>query len=365
MKRFKILIVWLLVIGQPDVLFCDYVMMVLFAGTGNSKVFQMDDNGVMSHQYDLILTDRNEPMELCFSPDGRWGLVGYDMTQSKPETHITTLLNIDHNRIIHVQNTIDNKYGKFISISPDSEYGIYGGNLKTLKYINHYNYNIIPTDNKYIAHWSGGFSKLNNYLYTDDIYRPGIIQECTITDDGKTTTTGVVVDISPATAFQGVYVSPDGKTCIALSTGTYNITSLRINKDVGLSLAHQYEHTDSSPVDIGFTPNSCYFLVSFFDCDGSDGGELRSFSIDDESKISFVNSINLPQCPHRMAVTPDGKYAVIAGVLLGTTYFCVVEINEDGTLTYLPEKDFEYPGLINKFAFVPPYKGEGTSFMVY
>ena len=269
MKSLKILIAWLLIIGQPGVLFCDYVMMVLFAGTGNSKVFQMDDNGVISHQYDLILTDRNEPMELCFSPDGRWGLVGYDMTQSKPETHITTVLGINNDRIIHVQETIPNSFDKLVAISPDSKYGVYGQNLNTLRYYSDRTFEDIPTDNDYLAGLYADFSSYSGNLITDSGWPGGEVREFTLLENGKTTTTGVIVDISPATAFQGVYVSP------------------------------------------------------------------------------------------------DGKYAVIAGVLLGTTYFCVVEINKDGTLSYLPEKDFEYPGLINKFAFVPPYKGEGTSFMVY
>ena len=359
MKSLKILIAWLLIIGQPGVLFCDYVMMVLFAGTGNSKVFQMDDNGVISHQYDLILTDRNEPMELCFSPDGRWGLVGYDMTQSKPETHITTVLGINNDRIIHVQETIPNSFDKLVAISPDSKYGVYGQNLNTLRYYSDRTFEDIPTDNDYLAGVYADFSSLNGNLITNSGWPGGEVREFTLLENGETTTTGVVVDISPATAFQGVYVSPDGKTCIALSNDGSKITSLKINPEDGLSIAHQDESIKSGPYDIGFTPDSKLMLVSFYDCDGSHGGELRCFAIDDESKFSLVNSLDLPGCPHGMALTPDGKYAVMCDFRLGDIYFYVVEIGENGELTYLPENDFQYPGFLSALTFVPDPRANG------
>ena len=363
MKYAIIIVAWLLIIGQPGNVFCDYILFCLYTGTGQSRVFNMDRDGFLSYHYDLTLTDLNEPVQVCFSPNAKWGLVGYDMSQSKPETHITTLLKIGIDRKIYVHETLQNSYGRLVAISPDSKYGVYGQNLNTLKYHSNGTIENIHTDNSYIAGIYGDFSSYNGNIITNSGWPGHEIKEFILLADGRTTITENIVDINPTMALLGLQVSPDGRTCIALSNSESKITSLRINQNGEIILAHEHTEPKSGPVDLGFTPDSKYLLVSFYDCDGSDGGELRCFSIDNESRLSLVKSLDLPNCPHGMAVTPDGKYAVVCDFILGKTYFYVVEISENGGLTYLPDRDFEYPGLMTALSFVPDPKSH--LFMLY
>ena len=356
MKSLKILIAWLLIIGQPGSIFCDYTLVCVYELNPVLRIFKMSDAGKLSFDYTVDVG--GNPDSICFAPNGKWGLVG-SHTTSAEFTHKTMIISIDDEKKIHYVGYVPNEYEKLIAISPDSKYGVYGQNLNTLRYYSDRTFEDIPTDNDYLAGVYADFSSLNGNLITNSGWPGGEVREFTLLENGETTTTGVVVDISPATAFQGVYVSPDGKTCIALSNDGSKITSLKINPEDGLSIAHQDESIKSGPYDIGFTPDSKLMLVSFYDCDGSHGGELRCFAIDDESKFSLVNSLDLPGCPHGMALTPDGKYAVMCDFRLGDIYFYVVEIGENGELTYLPENDFQYPGFLSALTFVPDPRANG------
>ena len=362
MKYVKIIIAWLLIIGQPGVLFCDHIMMCLFSSVGHSEIFNVSDNGEIIHQYNLTLTERNVPFKMCFSPDGRWALVGYDTTPSIPNTHITTLLKVDKNDIVHVQATLDNGYNELVTISPDSKYGVYGQNLNTLRYYSDGTFFDIPTDESYLSGKYGDFSKYSGNIITNSGWPGGEVREFTLMDDGRTTTTGVVVDISPATGLKGLFVSPDGKTVIALSyIDGYEITVLKVHEEGGLSVTQQFTPLSTGPRDVDFTPDSRFALITFYD---SDGEKVRSYEINEKSELTLVDAIFLPGSPGEdMAVTPDGRYCITRELIRGRSYFYVVAIDKDGYLTYLPDNDYDIPGFVSDIAFLPNVEPHG--FMLY
>ena len=354
---------WLFLWAQPCLLFSDYVMMCTFFENPEARVFNVSDEGSINYEYSLTVTQGASPESLVFSRNGKCGLVGVHTTYYPP-THIITVLGVDNSDTISVLGTVHNENEILVAISPDSKYGVYGRNLQTLRFNSDNTYELIPTENPNLSGIYGDFSSLSGNLITNSGYPGKKILEFTLLPDGRTTATGVVVDISPSPGFQNVKVSPDGKTCIVLSIAEYNITSLRVNESGGFSIAQQFHSQSSNPFDIGFTPDSKYVLISFID---DEDGNIRSFQINEDSTLTLVDAIVLPYYPGEdMAVTPDGKFAITRGLIQSKSYFDVVRIHEDGTLEYLPEKGYIDNLPVSDMEFVPPQiTAAGNTWLMY
>ena len=349
MKRSTItmLIAWLLLMGQPGIIFADYVMMCTFFQNPEARVFKVSDDGDISLDYSLEVG--GYPLSIEFAPNGKWGLVGGNTTVGHPDRQITIVLGVDQNRKISVLGTAHNEYGPLVAISPDSKYGVYDAELRTLSFNNRdKTFTVIPCDNPVSAGFYASFSFLNNNFYVENGYQT--VVEYSISQDGKAKPTGFTLDISPSDGYQDIKVSPDGKTCILLTIGTYEITSLRILKNGGCSIAHQFNTSSYTPDEVYFTPDSKIAVVAFWDQEN-----LRSFLIGGDSKLIEADAIDLPGYPGEdMAITPDGKYVITRELILSNSYFYVVRINSDGTLEYLPEKNYACSGAVSAMAFVPP-----------
>ena len=343
---------WLLLfLGQPSPLFADYTMMCTFSSNPEARVFKVSDEGAITFDYNLRLTEVHEPMQIEFAPNGRWGLVGYD-SGSTPETQLATILKIDENYQISVLGSVHNEYYSLVAISPDSKYGVFGQNLQTLRYYTDNTYDVVPTENSYLAGLYADFSSLSGNLMANAGWPGEKISEFKILPDGRITGTGVVVDISPSSGFQGLKVSPDGRTCIVINTGDYRITSLRINELGGFSIAQQFNSVSANVSDIGFTPDSRYVFISFID---PEDGNIRSYAINPDSTLTLVQALSLGNdCGEDMAVTPDGKFAITRHLYFSRSYFNVVRINHDGTMEYLPENDYMDINPVSDMEFVPP-----------
>ncbi len=338
-------------------------MMCTFFSNPTAKVFKVSNEGDIIFDYNLQLNEIHEPMKIVFAPNGKWGLVGYD-SGSSPETQLATILTIDNNFKISVLANIHNEYRFLVAISSDSKYGVYGQHLQTLRYYPDNTYEVIPTENVKLAGFYAGFSSFSGNLIANSGYPGGKVSEFTLLPDGRTTSTGVMVDISPSTGYQGLKVSPDGKTCIVLSIAEYNITSLKVSESGGFSIAQQFHSQSSNPFDIGFTPDSKYALISFLD---DEDGNIRSYQINEDSTLTLVDAIVLPYYPGEdMAVTPDGKFSITRGLINDKSYFDVVRIHEDGTLEYLPDKNYVCTGHVSDMEFVPPQRtAAGASWIMY
>jgi hypothetical protein len=338
-------------------------MLCTFVEDTIAKAFNVSDEGDI--QYDYILNIGSEPISIFFSPNGHWGMIGCN-TISNPTTQKTVILGVDENRGISVLGSVHNENLWLVSISPDSCYGVYGHDLRTLRFYPDNTFVEIPTDNPLLAPYDAPFSTLNNNLYYANSHKE--LVECTLLPDGTTTTTGEVVDISPSKGTWGLDITPDGKTCIALSGITYEISVLRIHPEGGMSLVQQFDVISKNPEVVDFTPDSKFAVVSFSTIP-LENPDLIIYRIGSDSLLTEVDSVQLPNSPGEdMAVTPDGKYIVTRDLFLESTgartYFYVVRINEDGTLEYLPDKDYNCSGFVSCIAFVPPRK-HGVSWILY
>ena len=338
----------------PTFLFSDNVMMCTFGQNPVARVYKLSDEGDISFDYDL--TVGGNPRSLCFAPNGKWGMIGSHTTYYPP-TQVTIVLGVDENRDISVLGTAHNENAELIAISPDSRYGVYGCNLKTLRFDNDTTFTVIPTENPLLC-VQAVFSKVTNNIL---VQRPNFIEEYTLLPDGSTTDTGFTLDISPSTGNGDLNISLDGRTLIALSGQTYRVTSLRINEEGGCSIAHQFNPGSYNPGEVDFTPDSKYAVISFV----WSSDNLKIYRIEEDSKLTETDSIELPSYPGEdMAITPDGKYVVTRALINQYSYFYVVRIKEDGKLEYLPEKDYVCTGHVSAIAFVPP-RIHGVSWILY
>ncbi len=345
-----ICIAWLLFTGQPGVLFADYVMMCTFFQNPVAKVYKVSDEGNITLNYPLEVG--GNPRSLRFAPNGRWGLIGSHTTYYPP-TQNTIILGVDENRQISVLGTAHCEHEWLVAISPDSHYGVYGNDLKTLCFCQG-SYTVIPTNNPDLAGFHADFSPLSGCLIARHSWQK--VAEYTLLPDGRTTSTGLIMDISPSSGNSDLEVSPDGRTCIVLSAGTTGITVLQVHQQGGFSLVQQFNPPSLNPQEVDFTPDSRFAIVSFGDTRTS-AADMRSYSIGADSHLTEVDSIMLPGSPGEdMAVTPDGKFAITRELKWGYSFFYVVRIYEDGTLEYLPDKDYVCTGDVSAIAFVPPYK---------
>lgn len=345
----KIMITWLLLLGQPAILLADYIMGVTLFYGDSLHVFNVSDDGDISFDYKVKLVPWSE--DILFSENGTWGITapGVSVVKVSPDRNITFV------------DSIENEDGRYIAISPDSKYGVYGCSLQTLRYYPFGDFKVIPSTNLLLGA-SFRFSRFNEKIIA---LRWGyILDEYVLMKDGRTTATGFSLDISPARGSQDLEITPDGKTCIALSGDEYQITSLRIHEEGGFSLVQQFNTESYGPWQVDFTPDSRYAIVSFVSI--SNYPDMISYKINEDSTLTQIDTWNVDGIPGEdMAVTPDGKYAVTRELINADSHFHVIKIEKDGNLTELPDKKFIYPGHCSAIDFVPPYSGEGTSFMMH
>ena len=340
----------LLFVVTPQKAFCDYVLGCLVGKY--LKVYNMSEQGDISFDYEVYVAGNPDTLE--FAPDGHWGLIG-SHTTSYIHTQRTIVLEVEKNRTIRYAGYVHNELGKLISITPDSRYGVYGGLLKTIRYLGNGNFNNIAppaSEELYVAMYDSDFSSYNHNLIAMKSLKT--VAEYTLLEDGRTTSTGVVMDISPAQGNHDLEITPDGRTCIIVDPTDYSITVLRIYKGGGISISQQFNSILFNPRQVDFTPDSKYAIITSLH---SRDPNILSYRISWDSKLTEAGREHLPGFPgERMAVTPDGKFAVTREVISGVSYFYVVRINEDGTLEYLPQKDFEEVGHVAGMDFLPPYK---------
>jgi hypothetical protein len=352
MKRLFIIIVYLIIMGQINFLFADYIMMCTFFEMYKAKVFRISDYGDISQLYSLdVPFDR---YNVCFSPNGKWGLIGGNTDVYNPDMQVTTIMSIDGNRQISILGSVFNDTSSLVSISPDSKYGIYGWDLKSLRHYSNGTYEVIPNpDPPQSGGFSAPFSKLNGNMIGNGGYYT--IKEFALLPDGRTTETGFLLDIRPD-SFDYCNISPDGRTCIAFRSSDYGaeIVSFQIYYQGGFNMIQTFNPPYDEPIDIGFTPDSKLAIISFLSSPDNPG--LVSYTIGEDSTLTEIDAEYLPlACAGQdVAVTPDGKFAVTAALTSSGSVFFVIRIYENGMLEYLSDKNFATSGHVSDIAFVPP-----------
>jgi len=348
MKKFAITIIiaWLLLMGQPGMIFADYVMMCTFFQNPESRVYSVSDDGDISMDY--FLEVGGYPLSIEFAPNGKWGLVGQDTTEGHPERQIIVILNVDKNRNISVYGTFHNEHHELVAISPDSKVGIFGNYLQSIIYHPDGTFTLNNENNEFMANRYAAFSSWNGRILAEKT--AFIITEYKLNLENKVIPTYNTKNISPSSGNEDLEISPDGKTCIVLSIGTHEIVVLRIRENGGFSLLQAFNTDSMNPCEVVFTPDSQYAIIVFDTRDN-----VWSYKIEDNSSLTFVDALDLPGSPGEdIDITPDGKFLVTRALYVGYSHFMVVRIHENGTLEYLPEKDYYCGGHVSAMAFVPP-----------
>ena len=361
-RNFKIiLLIWLsLLMGQPYLCFCDYIMMCTFFGSPVAKVFKMTEDGDISTSCSIEIG--GNPESLVFSPDGHWGLAG-SHTTDYPPTQKTLVIGANKDREIFSLGYVHCETESLVAISPDSRYGVYGADLRSVRVYRNGTFQEIPTNNPILtAGYHAGFSSLSNKILGQSYMK---INEFTLLDDGRTTATGFSLDISPSSGGEDLEISPDGKTAIVLGGGTpgsYSVNILQIHPKGGFSLAQKFNSSSYNPEEVDFTPDSKYAIVTF----ACSGKTIINYSIDADSKLTEVGSAQTPFYLGYLSVTPDGKYAVTLTNEGGKSILIVVRIYPDGSLEYLPEKNYPLTSIVSALDFLPPYQPyPENSFVLY
>ena len=338
----------LLFLSISSLMHADYVMMCTFFDDPVSRIYNVSDSGKII--FDHTLEVGGYPLKIDFASNGKWGMVGGDTIPHKPETHIVTILSVDDKKNISVMDTIHNEYYDLVRISPDSRYGVFNNYLHTIMFDDSFTTFTTNTENsKYYSDRYADFSSYNNKL----IARWSPLKEYEMNENGRMVETGNTLDISPSGGNSDLEISPDGKTCIVLSIWDYQITVVKLKKEGGLIFVQNFNTQGSNNTqEVVFTPNSKYAIVSFR---SGDVANLRSYRIELDSKLEEIDSLLLPSGPGEdLAITPDGKYVVTRALINNYSYFYVTRLYEDGTMEYLPEKDFVDTGHVSAMAFVPP-----------
>ena len=344
----KIVLIFLIILICSILEASDYVMMCTYFYNPEARIFRLNNEGEMFFDHNLEVG--GNPESLCFSPNGKWGLIG-SHTTSHPSTQKTIVLKVSKDKEISVMGVLHNEHEILIAISPDSRYGVHGADLKSFRVDNGTTFTVIPTENPIQAGFDADFSSLNGCLYVENGYQT--VVEHKIAEDETIKPTGNTLDISPSSGYRDLEVSPDGKTCIALSGLDYQITAVRLRKDGGMSLVEMFNTNSNNAREVVFTPDSQYAIVSF--SESGDLPDIRIYRINSDSSLDETDGVKLPNVPGEdLAITPDGKYIVTRALINNLSLFYVVKVNEDGTLTYLPDNDYQCQDHVSAMAFVPP-----------
>jgi hypothetical protein len=124
-------------------------------------------------------------------------------------------------------------------------------------------------------------------------------------------------------------------------------------------IVQQFNTYSLNPGEAAFTPDSQYAIISF--CVTSIGPDMVIYRIGGDSRLTEIDDATYPEATFGITMTHDGKFGVTRALVNNITIFYVMRIHEDGTLEYLPDKDYVTTGHDFDLAFVPPQKTEADS----
>ncbi|MCD6385287.1 hypothetical protein J7M23_05875 [Candidatus Sumerlaeota bacterium] len=103
-----------------------------------------------------------------------------------------------------------------------------------------------------------------------------------------------------------------------------------------------------------FTPDDRYLLIIALD-----DNNVNSFTVNPDGTLTPITQLTGFVLAQAMGITPDGKFMVVAHHYYGgqpAAILSVFRINEDGTLSYLSDKDVPLPATVGEVKFFPPQR---------
>lgn len=192
---------------------------------------------------------------------------------------------------------------------------------------------------------------VNNWTdKTLDVYR--------LTPDGHLVAEGPAASYYPARGNQHMAISPDGRTCIVLSTD--GVTVFRIHDDGTISNVQAFSSSDAvAPRMADFTPDSRYALVAYAKGRRYPDYQLESYRVERDGSLTKVDMLaDMQPSDKTIAITPDGNFALVSHSYYQFIWqtLSAIRINHDGTLTRLYDKDLVMydQGQFIYTRFIPP-----------
>ncbi len=161
---------------------------------------------------------------------------------------------------------------------------------------------------------------------------------------------------APSQGNEGMAISPDGRTCLVLSTIPPDITVLRIDADATLTRVQGLSSSDAAHVrEAVFTPDSRYALIMYIGVSGRPY-HLESYRVERDGSLTKVDGLEYMALAQSIGVSPDGNFALVSHHYRGTgeQTLSAIQIHHDGTLTRLIDKDLVMMGHFNCTRFIPP-----------
>jgi len=142
--------------------------------------------------------------------------------------------------------------------------------------------------------------------------------------------------IDPLISAYGVYKTSDSKNLLVVNSGDGTISSLRVNKDKGLTLSSVVKTGDKHPLSIASHNNIVYVASSGTVATPPFSGNITGYRIDSSGKLTAIpnSTRDLAARPTCVVFTEDGKYLVVAELVSGLIKVYGVEAN--GLLTSEP-----------------------------
>ncbi len=147
----------------------------------------------------------------------------------------------------------------------------------------------------------------------------------------------------------------DGRLIVQLSSSGY-LTIFHVEDDGSLTVTYdRYLNPEFGIVNIhgaAISPDDRFLFVI-----ARDGNNVNSFDLSTSGTITPITRLTGFVLAQALALTPDGRFLVVAHHYYGgypAAILSVFEVGEDGSLTYLSGKDVPLSNTVAELAFFPP-----------
>jgi len=166
----------------------------------------------------------------------------------------------------------------------------------------------------------------------------------------------VTIFPTPPGRLGGLYTTQtsDGRFIIRLNAGY--LTIFHVEDDGSLTVTQDHElyleFGIANPYRAAVSPDDRFLFIISLDLNN-----VNSFDLSTSGTITAITRLSGFDLAQALAVTPDGRFLVVAHHYYGgypAAILSVFEVGEDGSLTYLSGKDVPLSNTVAELAFFPP-----------
>lgn len=199
------------------------------------------------------------------------------------------------------------------------------------------------------------------YLYYDD---PGdyALGRVHYNDATGMVSGPVIIFPTPRRGNMDMVQTSDGRLIVQLSSASY-VTIFHVQNDGSLTITYDgHFNTEFGITNIykaAISPDDRFLFIIAID-----GNNVNSFDLSSSGTITPITRLSGFTLAQALALTPDGRFLVVAHHYLAgypAAILSVFEVGEDGSLTYLSGKDVPLSDTVAELAFFPPSTALSTA----